>query len=99
MSQSHPNKHTHEHTGEGSAVDLTRLERLLPHWIEHNTEHADEFQRWAERTRAAGRAHIAEHLKMAVQALREAVQALQDAQEHMGGRMPASEAHPHPHPD
>lgn len=25
-----------------------KLRILLPHWIEHNEEHADEFRRWAE---------------------------------------------------
>jgi hypothetical protein len=25
-----------------------KLRALLPHWIEHNTEHAGEFRRWAE---------------------------------------------------
>ena len=25
-----------------------KLRVLIPHWIEHNEEHADEFRRWAE---------------------------------------------------
>lgn len=24
-----------------------KLRVLIPHWIEHNAEHADEFRRWA----------------------------------------------------
>jgi len=29
--------------------DLEKLQVLIPHWIEHNNEHADEFRRWAEK--------------------------------------------------
>lgn len=29
--------------------DLEKLQVLLPHWIEHNAEHADELSSWAER--------------------------------------------------
>ncbi|MBC7261700.1 MAG: hypothetical protein H5T63_06770 [Chloroflexi bacterium] len=29
--------------------DRDKLRLLLPHWIEHNAEHASEFRRWAEK--------------------------------------------------
>ncbi|MEJ2708263.1 MAG: hypothetical protein P8074_11670 [Anaerolineales bacterium] len=29
--------------------DVEKLRVLIPHWIEHNEEHAAEFRRWAER--------------------------------------------------
>ncbi|HUT14666.1 MAG TPA: hypothetical protein VMY98_00280 [Anaerolineae bacterium] len=32
-----------------SMNDRDKLRVLLPHWIEHNKEHADEFRHWAER--------------------------------------------------
>jgi hypothetical protein len=35
-------------------TDLEKLRRLLPHWMEHNAEHAAEFRTWAERARAEG---------------------------------------------
>ena len=28
--------------------ELEKLRVLIPHWIEHNEEHAAEFRRWAE---------------------------------------------------
>jgi len=34
--------------------DLAKLRILLPHWIEHNEEHAASFQRWAARARELG---------------------------------------------
>jgi hypothetical protein len=30
-------------------TDRDKLRTLLPHWIEHNTEHAADFCLWAER--------------------------------------------------
>jgi hypothetical protein len=27
---------------------------LIPHWIEHNEEHADEFRQWAKKAGDAG---------------------------------------------
>lgn len=29
--------------------DQDKLRLLLPHWMEHNGEHADEYRRWAEK--------------------------------------------------
>ena len=29
-------------------TDQDKVRALLPHWIEHNAEHASEFRRWAE---------------------------------------------------
>jgi hypothetical protein len=31
-----------------SSNDIEKLKILLPHWIEHNQEHAQEFRTWAE---------------------------------------------------
>lgn len=28
--------------------EMEKLRVLVPHWIEHNQEHAEEFRRWAE---------------------------------------------------
>jgi hypothetical protein len=30
--------------------EVDKLRVLIPHWIEHNDEHAEEFKRWAEQT-------------------------------------------------
>jgi hypothetical protein len=47
---------------------------LLPHWIEHNQEHVEEFLRWAER---AGEAE--DHIRAAARLIEEANQALEAA--------------------
>jgi hypothetical protein len=53
---------------------------LLPHWIEHNAEHAGEFRTWAERGREAGM-----EIMEAAQCLEIANQALKKALEKLGG--------------
>jgi hypothetical protein len=60
-------------------TDLEKLRVLLPHWIEHNAEHAAEFRQWAER---AGEA--SEDIQAAAKALERANQALTTAQEKLG---------------
>jgi hypothetical protein len=35
-------------------TDREKLQALLPHWIEHNAEHAAEFRRWADVATEAG---------------------------------------------
>lgn len=34
--------------------EIEKLRVLLPHWIEHNEEHAAEFRQWAKRAGEAG---------------------------------------------
>jgi len=83
---------------EAISEEVVRLRALLPHWIEHNEEHAEEFQKWAGRARAAGEPHVADHLLAAARALAQANEALQGALDHLGGA-PASPDHEHPgHP-
>ena len=59
-------------------TDLEKLRVLLPHWIEHNAEHAGEFRTWAERGREAEEQILeaARHLELANQALTKALEML-----------------------
>ena len=59
-------------------TDLEKLRTLLPHWIEHNAEHAGEFRTWAERGREA-----AQYLELANQALQKALGKLGGPLEHL----------------
>jgi hypothetical protein len=52
--------------------DLEKLQVLLPHWIEHNEEHAHEFRTWAERMQLIGQADLAERLLAAAASLQQA---------------------------
>lgn len=51
------------------STDEEKLRALLPHWIEHNAEHADEFRTWANRARASGHEEVAEEIDTAAKEL------------------------------
>ncbi len=66
-----------------------KLRILIPHWIEHNQEHADEFVRFME---SAGDA--ANDLRQAAEQMASVNHALAHALEKLGGAL----AHEHHHP-
>lgn len=69
--------------------ETEKLRVLLPHWIEHNGEHADEFREWA------GRAGAAEGMIIeAAELVEEANVKLREALEQLGGPL---NAHHHEH--
>lgn len=68
--------------------DQEKLRALIPHWIEHNDEHASEFRRWAA---VAGSAKA--DILSAAEASDRASDALESALRMLGGPLPAD--HPH----
>jgi hypothetical protein len=60
--------------------ETEKLRVLLPHWIEHNSEHASEFREWAQK---AGPARSA--LMDAASLLEQANDRLQEALGQLGG--------------
>jgi hypothetical protein len=62
--------------------EIDKLRVLLPHWIEHNGEHAGEFRTWADRVGSARDA-----LLDAARLIEEANARLQDALEQLGGAL------------
>jgi hypothetical protein len=77
-------------------TDLEKLRALLPHWIEHNDEHAAEYERWAETALSAGKSKAAECIRSAAQQMAQAGLALQQALDDLGGPV-SLETHPHTH--
>jgi hypothetical protein len=67
--------------------EADKLRVLIPHWIEHNAEHADEFCRWAKQ---AGDA--APDILAAATAIAHANESLATALEKLGGAL----SHHHP---
>ena len=61
-----------------------KLRVLLPHWVEHNAEHAAEFSQWAERARAGGKAEVADEIELAAKQLGWVNEALRAAQDSLG---------------
>lgn len=60
--------------------ETEKLRALIPHWIQHNEEHAGEFLRWAEQ---AGEA--ADNIRTAAYAMRKVNEHLSAAVEKLGG--------------
>ena len=60
-------------TGEEAAMnDLEKLQLLLPHWIEHNAEHADELRSWADSMQHSNKMVVAKRLSAAAASLQNA---------------------------
>ncbi len=76
--------------------ELDKLRALLPHWIEHNQEHAADYVRWAEVADSAGRGKAAGRIRAAIELVAQANDALQEALDGLGGPV-SVEAHGHGH--
>lgn len=72
-----------------------KLRVLLQHWIDHNTGHAEEFERWRQTAEADGESSIASHIQEAISAMKAANSSLQHALDHAGG--PKEDEHHHHH--
>jgi hypothetical protein len=64
--------------------EIEKLRVLLPHWIEHNAEHAAEFRKWAERARVAGQEAPASDIALAAEELEWVNEQLAAALEKLG---------------
>ena len=68
--------------------EVEKLRVLIPHWIEHNEEHANGLHRWAETTN-----RTAPDLLAAAEAMLRANQTLANALEKLGGALPQPHRH------
>lgn len=76
--------------------ELDKLRALLPHWIEHNREHAADYVRWAKVAEEAGREAAAGRIRAAIGLVAQANDALQEALDALGGPV-SMETHGHRH--
>jgi len=65
--------------------DIEKVRALLPHWVEHNEEHAVEFLRWAGKASQAGHEEAAQFIRRAAEEMRQADEMLRLALEGLGG--------------
>jgi hypothetical protein len=42
--------------------ELEKLKKLIPHWMEHNDEHAETYKSWAEKVSSLGKKELSEIL-------------------------------------
>ena len=73
-------------------VSQDKLRVLLPHWIDHNGEHAKEFRQWAQRAGPAEPSILA-----AAELVEEANAHLEEALETLGGPLEHHHHPEHPH--
>ena len=78
-------------------TDIEKLRALLPHWMEHNGEHAAEFERWAALAESAGHGPAAALIRAAAQQMAQANGALQEALDELGGPVSLDVGHSHGH--
>ncbi len=76
--------------------EVDKLRALLPHWLEHNEEHAVDFARWAATVEEAGQREAATQIRSAIERMEQANEALRAALEALGGAI-ALEGHDHGH--
>jgi len=77
--------HAHEEEAKTEPDDLAKLRILLPHWVEHNEDHAAGFRRWAAKARALGQEETAQQIEEAVERMVVCNQALIAALEALEG--------------
>ena len=75
--------HIAAHGQMDSMTDAEKLKILLDHWIEHNTAHKEEFERWAQRARGAGLEAVFREIEAAAEKLEEANAHLRKAISHL----------------
>jgi len=78
-------------------TDVEKLQRLIPHWIEHNQSHAAEFLRWAALARASGKEPAAALIENAAALLQNAEAELGAALEKTGGATSPHDSGSHHH--
>ena len=59
--------------------EIEKLSILLPHWIEHNNSHGEEFNKWVKIIHDSNEPEIAAHIEKAQECMHEANQALRQA--------------------
>jgi hypothetical protein len=78
-------------------TDIEKLQRLIPHWIEHNQSHAAEFLRWAALARASGEEQAAALIENAAALLQKTEAELGAALERAGGAATPHDSGSHYH--
>ena len=78
-------------------TDIEKLQRLIPHWIEHNQSHAAEFLRWAALARASGEEQAAALIENAAALLQKTEAELSAALEKIGGATSPHDSESHHH--
>ena len=58
---------------------IKKLEILLSHWIEHNREHAGEYEKWAQKVKEESLPDVSQAIKTAAEVIQKSNVNLQKA--------------------
>ena len=67
--------HEHPHHSQDGGADMSleeKLVKLLAHWVQHNEEHAQSYELWAEKAASHGIPQVAGLLRSAAEKTRSA---------------------------
>ena len=64
--------------------DIEKLKLMIPHWIEHNNSHCEEFAKWADIIKNTGDKNTAKLLYKAIDGLAGADKALTKIMDSLG---------------
>ncbi len=73
---------------------LEKIRVLLPHWLEHNRQHMEEFGKWESLLRSEGKGEVADALAEVVRLAEKTSEVLEKALDEVGGPV---EGHHHHH--
>lgn len=73
---------------------IDKLRVLLPHWVEHNYHHGEDFWKWAKLAREEGHAEVADLLDQAISSMKVTDGILEKTVNLIGG---ADTSHSHHH--
>ncbi len=76
---------------------IEKLRVLLPHWIEHNNKHIEEFRKWEGEARKESGEEVAQLLNKAISDMEVAGKSLSEALEKVGGPLESGSGHHHHH--
>jgi len=80
-------------------TSMEKLRVLLPHWVEHNHQHREEFRKWAAQVREEGHPDLAELLDQAIGSMAATDGILEQALSAIGGPDAGHHHHHHDHHD
>ncbi len=62
-SDDHGHDHSHTHEPPAEISFHQKMEKLLDHWLKHNTDHAESYTDWAQKAEEQGMTGVAQLLK------------------------------------
>jgi hypothetical protein len=62
---------------------LKKLEKIIPYWVKHNSEHIDEHQKWMKDAQKLGLAEVADELESVIGLLKKANKHIDSIKEKM----------------